>query len=77
MPRYRIEILSVPAGGASENVNVVAFKPYVDGSCTTPSTATRIEAVFAGATCNVNATVESSPLNVSVRNVAVCNGFPM
>ena len=67
-------MLLVPLGGAAENVSVVPDTEYVDGSCTTPVTATRIDDVFAGATVIVKAVVEPSPLNVSVRKATEIGG---
>jgi hypothetical protein len=43
-------MLPVPAGGAPENVSVVALIEYVSGFCATPETVTSIEDVLAGAT---------------------------
>jgi hypothetical protein len=68
IPKKRTEILPVPVGGAGENVNVVPLTEYVDGSCSTPLIATRIEFVFAGAADRVKAVVDPLPLNWSVRN---------
>ena len=70
-------MLLVPVGGAAENVSVVPDTEYVDGSCNTPVTETRIEDVLAGATDIVNATVEPLPLKVSTKNAAVNGVFPM
>ena len=77
MPRKRTEMLFVPVGGAPLNVKVVPDTPYVDGSCSTPVTATMIELVFAGAADKVNAVVDPLPLNVSVKNAAENGSFPM
>jgi hypothetical protein len=70
-------MLFVPLGGAPENVSVVPDTEYVDGSCTTPVTATRIDDVFAGATVIVKAVVEPFPLNVSVRKATEIGVLPM
>jgi hypothetical protein len=70
-------MLPVPLGGAAENVKVVPTTEYVDGSCTTPVMATRIEVVVAGATDMVNATVEPLPENVSVRKATVVGSAPI
>ena len=63
IPKYLAEILPVPVGGAWVNVRVVPTTAYVDGSCSTPDTATRTDAVLAGATDIVKAVVELFPLN--------------
>jgi hypothetical protein len=70
-------MLLVPVGGAAENVRVVPITEYVEGSCTTPVMATRIDVVVAGATDIVNATVEPLPLNVSVKKATVVGSAPM
>ena len=62
MPRYRIEILFVPVGGAVLNVSVVPLIVYVLGSCVTPVITTSIDVVLAGATDIVNAVVTPFPL---------------
>jgi hypothetical protein len=77
MPKKRTEILPVPAGGAAENVRVVAATEYVLGSCSTPETATRIELVFAGAVDSVNTVPEPLAENWSVTKAAVVGIFPM
>ena len=64
MPKYRQEMFPVADGGAAVNVSVVPETEYVDGSCSTPDTATKTEAVLAGATDMVKAVVEPLPLNV-------------
>jgi hypothetical protein len=61
-------MLPVPEGGAELKVSVRPEVEYVVGSCKTPDTATRIEAVLAGAAESVNAVCEPVPLNWSVRN---------
>jgi hypothetical protein len=53
MPRYLTLMLLVPVGGAAEKVRVVPDTLYVDGSWSTPVTATMIEDVLAGATVMV------------------------
>jgi hypothetical protein len=63
IPRYLAEMLPVLAGGAPENVSVVPDTEYVEGSWRTPDTAISTEAVLAGATDIVKATVVPSPLN--------------
>ena len=70
-------MLLVPLGGAAENVSVVPDTEYVDGSCTTPVTATRMDDVFAGATVMVNAVWLPVPLNVSVRKATEIGVLPM
>ena len=57
-------------------VSVVPETEYVDGSCTTPETTTKTEAVLAGATDMVNATVDPLPLNVSVTNATWYGWLP-
>lgn len=49
-PKYRIEILPIPVGGAAENVMTKALIEYVLGDCNTPLIDTRMEEVLAGAT---------------------------
>jgi hypothetical protein len=77
MPRYLTLMFDVPLGGAPEKVRVVPDTEYVDGSCSTPVTATIIEDVLAGATVMVNAVCEPVPLNVSVRKAAEIGALPM
>ena len=67
----------VPEAGAEENVSVVPATEYVEGSLTTPDTATKIDDVVAGATDIVKATVEPFPLKVSVKKAAVMGVLPM
>jgi hypothetical protein len=67
----------VPVGGAAENVSVRPLTEYVDGSCTTPDTATRADVVPAGATDIVNAVVELLPEKVSVTNAACDGSLPI
>lgn len=67
----------MPAGGAPVNVKVVPDNVYVDGSCTTPETATRIEVVDAGARLSVNVVSVPSPVNVSVTKLVVTTWFPI
>jgi hypothetical protein len=67
-PKYRIEILPMPVGGAAENVMTKALIEYVLGDCNTPLIDTRTEDELAGATDIVKAVVEPLPLNVSVTN---------
>jgi hypothetical protein len=61
-------MLPVPEGGAAEKVSVVPETEYVDGSWRTPDTATRTDAVLAGATDMVNEVFEPLPENWSVTN---------
>lgn len=61
-PKYRIEILPMPVGGAAENVMTKALIEYVLGDCSTPLIDTSMEEVLAGATVIVKATVVASPL---------------
>ena len=65
-----------PLGGAPENVNDFPDTVYVDGSCTTPVTATMIDVVDAGATVIVNTVWLPVPLNVSVRKDAEIGVLP-
>jgi hypothetical protein len=68
MPKKRTEMLPVPEGGAALKVSVKPAVEYVVGSCKTPETETRIDAVLAGAAESVNAVWEPVPENWSVRN---------
>ena len=70
-------MLPVPDGGAAVKVSVVPDTEYVDGSCTTPETTTKTEAVLAGATDMVKAVVDPLPLNVSVTNATWYGLLPM
>jgi hypothetical protein len=70
-------MLLVPDGGAPVNVRVNPDTLYVLGSCKTPLTATKTDAVLAGATDIVNAVVEPLPLNESVTKATWDGEFPI